>query len=365
MKIMHVAETIQGGIATILDILADDQIARTGVKVIALIPDTQASFLAIPTIQTCTFRRSRRSISSLLALSLRLVKLTLSERPDVVHLHSTFAGFVGRPLLYVLRPLHKTNVVYCPHGWSFAMGLAKWKYSLYAKIENLLSKACKNIVCISQHEYDLALKIGIPEEKLKIIRNGIPITNHTFAPPLSVAETGSRKTEILFVGRLDKQKGIDIAMDAVNMLDPALYHLTVVGSSVINPKSYTPNFENMTFVGWSTKDELSKLYSESDVLIMPSRWEGFGLVAAESISFGTPVLASRIGGITEIVVDGVTGKLVPLDAVAFATALNRTSLAEWRSMRDSCMQHARANLSSKRMTEETWNLYRTSVAHHL
>lgn len=80
----------------------------------------------------------------------------------------------------------------------------------------------------------------------------------------------------------------------------------------------------MRFVGAVAHEELPTYYSAADVSVMPSSYESFGLVAVESLACGTPVVATRVGGLTSIVHDGETGLLVPWrDAELFAEHLGR------------------------------------------
>ncbi|GJD46961.1 D-inositol-3-phosphate glycosyltransferase [Methylobacterium cerastii] len=66
---------------------------------------------------------------------------------------------------------------------------------------------------------------------------------------------------------------------------------------------------NITYIDWLRPQDLAPYYAHADAVVVPSRWEGYGLVAAEAMSFGTPVVASRIGGLATLVEDGVSGFL--------------------------------------------------------
>src|SRR5205085_11544142 len=82
--------------------------------------------------------------------------------------------------------------------------------------------------------------------------------------------------------------------------------------------------DRCSFVGAVPHEELPRYYSAADVTVMPSSYESFGLVAVESLASGTPVVATRVGGLTSIVRDGETGLLVPWrDPQLFADALRR------------------------------------------
>ena len=129
-----------------------------------------------------------------------------------------------------------------------------------------------------------------------------------------------RKT-ILYVGRVEPLKGLDILLGAMPLLhDTPAVHLLIVGG---NPEEDS-EFERLkilakrldisdivTFTGSVNQDELPVYYSAADIFVLPSWYESFGLVALEAMSCGTPVVVSRVGGLKTFVEHGKTGYLVP------------------------------------------------------
>ncbi len=139
---------------------------------------------------------------------------------------------------------------------------------------------------------------------------------------------------VLFAGRIQALKGIDIAVSALaRMSEPA--HLVIVGGP--SGPAGQAELEHLralaTGLGLATRvhfiapqphDQLARFYQAADVLVMPSRSETFGLVAAEAQACGLPVVASRIGGLSYVVDDGESGLLVEAgNEPGFATALDR------------------------------------------
>lgn len=130
-------------------------------------------------------------------------------------------------------------------------------------------------------------------------------------------------------GRCVRQKGIDVLLDAwpkVLSIHPAA-RLVVVGDGPLRARLERQSSRlglagRVIFAGWL--DRAAALMSGCDVVAMPSRWEGFGLVALEAMAAARPIVASRVGGLEDIVVDGVSGTLVaPDNPAALADALSR------------------------------------------
>src|SRR5690606_9841845 len=101
---------------------------------------------------------------------------------------------------------------------------------------------------------------------------------------------------LLFVGRFDRQKGVDIFCEVLKRLGSRAYGV-MVGGAVLHDSINLEYPYNVRTVGWRPKNELASFYRSADILVVPSRWEGFGLVAAEAMSLGCPVIASNVGGL--------------------------------------------------------------------
>jgi len=139
---------------------------------------------------------------------------------------------------------------------------------------------------------------------------------------------------LLFVGRIQRLKGLEILLRALSQLGDLPARVLVVGGQpstsheareiarLHNLAAKLGIRERVTFSGAAEHARLPIYYSAADVTVMPSSYESFGLVAVESLACGTPVVATRVGGLTAIIKDGETGALVPWrDPALFAERL--------------------------------------------
>ncbi len=308
-RVLHVAETIIGGVSTYLqEILSFQAVALGAENVRVLLPANQAHDLhSIDPSMMLLFGRSGRNVRSLTAFSMALTEALQTFQPTVVHLHSSFAGAVGRPILVFQRP--RPSVVYCSHGWSFLMEIPAWKQQLYVAIERSLARFTDVVINISRYEDKQAKERGISARKCVVVRNAVSPAAPSGSAHLPFDPS---RINLLFVGRFDRQKGLDLLVRAMGQVQDLPIHLYAIGGCFHDQKPPEPT-PNVTLLGWLPREMLDDYYAGADALVMPSRWEGFGLVAIEAMRNGTAVLASNRGALPELIVDGQNGLLFDLD----------------------------------------------------
>jgi glycosyltransferase involved in cell wall biosynthesis len=181
----------------------------------------------------------------------------------------------------------------------------------------------------------------VPKERFAIVPP--PLAQHLvgLAQP-SRRDFADDPFRLLFVGRLDPQKGLGTILESLALLQAGgdrRYHLRVVGRDYLGVQATYERQAaalragSVEFLGVVSDDQLRSLYESSHALVLASRYEAFGIVLIEAMSRGLPIVATKVGGIPAVIEDGVNGLLVPHgdpSALAGAVRLLSTdrSLAE-------------------------------------
>ncbi|WP_413725048.1 glycosyltransferase [Sodalis sp. RH16] len=361
MKVFHAAETIKGGVATVLNNLAVYQKDNNKIdKITILIPKEHLSELS-PALNDSitTFNRKKRNTFSLFNFSISFFKIVKSFQPDIVHLHSTYAGFLGRLILYFFFHKNKIKIIYCPHAFAFLMDTSKFKRKFYNICEINLSKITERIICVGENEYHDAILWGIPKNKLILINNGVDI------PKNKNVKTHNKLDEylLLYVGRFDYQKGIDIFIDALKIIDREKLNYKIkvilIGETVNEDMDYkSVKFENIDikYTGWINRELVIDYYRQADCLIIPSRWEGFAMVPLEAISYYLPIITSDIPAFNTInKISGLSFKKG--DSKSLANILARLNEYDLDSAKEKLMGKLLITYTKDIMNEQTLDLY--------
>jgi D-inositol-3-phosphate glycosyltransferase len=279
---------------------------------------------------------------------------------DVVHSHYWLSGRLG--LLFADRwnvPLVSMFHTLAQLKNRVAETAAEREHAVRYEIERRTMAGSDRVVAATAIDRQQMLRYyGDDLAPISVIPCGVDLEH--FSPrPLAQAraEVGLSASEkmILFVGRIQRLKGLEVLVRAFALLGDLDARLVIVGGQPGNsPESREISrlqhlvtklgiAERTTFVGAVPHERLPLYYSAADVTVMPSSYESFGLVAVESLACGTPVVASRVGGLTSIVRDGETGFLVPWrDAALFAERVRR--VLEDEAFRTQLAAHARQSV---------------------
>lgn len=198
------------------------------------------------------------------------------------------------------------------------------------------------------------VEAGLPGEKILVKPNFI------VADKALYAEKGVRHGA-LFVGRLSPEKGLRILLQAWESID---YPLEIIGEGDVS--AFTrPAPTNVRFVGRLPRDEVVQKMKTAAFVVMPSLWyEGFPMVLLEAMACGTPVIASRIGSLAEIVEDRVTGRLVPTGAAPELAAVVRELIVDAQqreAMGRAAHQRVLERYTPEKNLEHLLNIYRSIV----
>jgi glycosyltransferase involved in cell wall biosynthesis len=232
--------------------------------------------------------------------------------PDIVSAHSTKAGLAARFAGAILRK----PVVFTAHGWAFGEGRSGWQRATLALMERLAAVVTAKIICVSEYDRSIAQRRGIaPARKLTLIHNGVEPGPFLIADSERVrAELGlGQNTVVTMIGRLAPPKDPLTLVAACQLLkgDPVLL---LVGDgelrgAVEHSVSSLGLGRSVLLAGERT--DIPEVLAASDVFVLSSCKEGLPYTVIEAMVAGLPVVASRVGGVPELVEDGVTGFLVP------------------------------------------------------
>jgi glycosyltransferase involved in cell wall biosynthesis len=239
--------------------------------------------------------KRRPWLAPLLLLSMiRAVRRT-AGRDDVVHAHWLAAGAV---CVLARRPFVLTL-----HGSGTAGRFADLELARrFPRLFGAIVRRARVVICVSAALGEAARACGARD--VRVIPNGVRI-------PASVVPE-AEPAEVLFAGRLSPEKGIEELVAAT-----AGMNLVVAGDGPL--RHLVPNG-----LGFVPHDELERLYDRAAVVVLPSYREGLPLCVIEAMAHGRPVVATNVGGIPELVEDGVTGLLVePGDVNGLRAAVER------------------------------------------
>jgi len=257
---------------------------------------------------------------------------------DLVHSHTWYANLAGHlaSLLYGVPHVMTTHSLEPLRPWKAEQ--LGGGYELSSWCERTAIEAATAVVAVSDgmRADVLAAYPAVPPQRVRVIRNGIDIREYAPDPGTDVlAKYGvdAGRPYVLFVGRVTRQKGLPVLLRAAAGLDPAA-QLVLCAGQADTPElaaevdglvtELTAARSGVVLIsGMLAKREVIQLLSRAAVFACPSVYEPLGIVNLEAMACGAAVVASRVGGIPEVVADGDTGLLVPPgDPDALADALN-------------------------------------------
>lgn len=272
----------------------------------------RVSQIGVPVTVVPSLVRSISPAKDLRAL-LELYKILRAIRPALVSIHSSKAGFLGR---LAARMAKVPAIVFTAHGWAFTEGKPYWQRYVYAQAERLAGALTTKIICVSDYDRCLALKWKIaPSEKIDCIYNGVDAEPYLNAQGMNVRREFRLGDACVLttVGRLAAEKDFPTLFHAVHCMTDLNVKVLLVGEGPLRRK--VENFiarkglqERVVMTGM--RRDIPEILAASDIFVLTSRWEGLPLTVIEAMCAGLPVVASKVGGVPELVQEGVTGHLV-------------------------------------------------------
>ncbi|HKX13186.1 MAG TPA: glycosyltransferase family 4 protein [bacterium] len=297
------------------------------------------------------FRRGMAGdLASIVRAKKRLALIVAEFKPDLVHLHTS-----GPSLFYFLeeRLFREIPSLWTIHSVDYPK--VEWNRRVLGSVSAASA--------VSNYMRDQALSWS-PESSpaIELVYNGLPM------PELDTSPGDSVRPFVLIVGRAEPEKGFDIGLRAFAALKDAQPGLRLKiagdGKELLALKELALELgieSKVDFLGWVEPNQAPSLMASASLALVPSRWEEpFGLVALEAAQRGKPVVASRVGGLPEIVVEGETGFLVAREDVggmagAMAKILGDSTLAQ--EMGRQARERARWVFGFERMVDEYEALY--------
>ena len=309
---------------------------------------------------------------------------------DLVHVHTwyTHLGGILTKLNYGIPLVLTVHSLEPMRPWKREQLGGGYDISLW--VERTAIEMADAVIAVSEStKADVLRLFDVDPARVQVIHNGIDLQEYTARQDQGLLKRHGidpAQPYVLFVGRITRQKGIIHLVRALPHLDPGFQVVLCAGapdtteieeemkSAVEAAQQERPG---VVWIGeMLPKSEIIALYSGAEVFVCPSIYEPFGIINLEAMACGTPVVASAVGGIPEVVVHGETGLLVPVeqmnvapfepvnaDTFAFhlAEAINEfmRDEARRRSMGEKARRRVEENFSWEAIARKTAELYRT------
>ncbi len=320
LSILHVSQPTVGGVATVVAHLASDQVRR-GWTVTVASPKGEWLAVRAPRSGASHVRWSAGRGPGLGSIdeTRRLRGIVRSLDPDLIHLHSSTAGLVGR-----LAVRGNRCTVFQPHAWSFeaANGALRTAAAMW---ERSAARWADAILCVSRAERDRGKDAGV-RGRFRVIPNGIDLTAF---PEAGAGERAAARRRLglapgplaVCLGRLSRQKGQDICLDGWPRVRSEVpdAELILVGDGLDREALEARRVPGVRLVG--DRDDVRDWLAAADVVVAPSRWEGMSLTVLEAMAVGRSVVASDAAGMRELVRDDAGAVVQVDDSRALGAAL--------------------------------------------
>lgn len=250
--------------------------------------------------EDCPHLQRSISLKNDVLAAIELRRLYKKYKPDIIHLHSSKAGTLGR----IVFPTKKT--VYTVHGFD-SIRLA---FRKFLPIERYLQHFCKAIIGVSKYDEKNLIAESI-RNNVSTIYNGISVPDCSKMSDIDVFN--QNKKIILTIARVAPPKRTDLFVDVARLL-PQYNFIWIGNQREVTEFGELPS--NCHFLG--NIPNAGAFCSKADLLMLPSNYEGLPMVILEAMSFGKPVVASNVGGVSEIVRNDVNGYVLENDPQLFA-----------------------------------------------
>lgn len=327
-----------GGAQSVVVNLAN-QLSEIGHEVIVAAGEGDGKMWSMlrPEIEQMRCKHLRRALSPLndFLTIIDFLKIHWKYKPDIIHLHSSKAGMLGR----IFFPSGK--VIYTVHGFD-SIRLA---YRKFLPIERFMQRACKAIVGVSRYDERHLREEGITYN-VSTVYNGIKKPQSLCEDPF--AHIVGYKDKVLCIARLSPQKNSNLFVEIASQLPE--YAFIWIG----NQREVDDDLpRNVFFMG--NLPNAGAYNQFANLFILPSNYEGLPMVIIEAMSFGCPVVASDVGGISEIVIDDWNGYTVKNSVRSFTDKIKY--ILENREVYERFSMNAKEQFEKKLTVEKMTSSY--------
>ncbi|WP_407541844.1 glycosyltransferase family 4 protein (plasmid) [Deinococcus radiomollis] len=282
-----------------------------------------------------------------------VARLLQRERPDLLHLHSSKAGLIGR----VAARLVGVPAVFTAHGWAFTEGASPARRQLAIWSERLAAPLSAAIIAVSDYDRALSARLRVTQ-RARTIHNALPERHPQ--QPITLRAAGDR-VRVLMVARFAPPKNQALLLRAAASLPETELWLIGDGPGLPEARALAEELgmqERVWFAG--NRSDVGDLLASGDVFCLCSNYEGLPISILEAMRAGLPVVASDVGGVPEAVLHERTGLVVPHDDVAH-WRLALTRLLDDPALRRAYGQAGReqfeAAFTTAPMLERVWSVY--------
>src|SRR5215213_7508129 len=272
-----------------------------------------------------------RLFRQLYAPQAAIIAPILAARADVVHVHLG-EDLAVLPVGAAAARLHHLPLVLTVHtSLRHTLALSDFRSAvlktLGGQIERWGEHCAEAVLVITPRLRRLLVSDGVEENRLHVIPPGV--IPSLFDGPFEDPFAGVGKPRVLFVGRLAPQKGVGTLVAAAGLLEDPSAQILLVGDgperkALEREAKRIGVADRLHFVGFVTHERLPAVLAHADLLVLPSLYEELGTVLLEAMQAALPIVASKTGGIPDVIEDGVNGLLVPAgEAEALARAIVR------------------------------------------
>ena len=307
-------------------------------------------------LQGCCGRQSPLGIARLADLPPAVAKLSRfirTENPDILHTHLSHAAIAAR--WAARRAGFRGSLISTEHNLGFYGRSGR----LLMRLDRRSSRGCRAVAAISEAVRNHRVYAGWPAAKLRVIHNGVELPKEIGSPRFD------SPLRLGMVGRLHPEKGPDVFVEVVRAVAEAEGTIITRGDDLMGLEKEIERSSVGHRVRIDRTSTPEELFSRADIVLVPSRMEGLGLAALEAMAHRRPVVAANTGGLSEVIVDGVTGILaLPEQPDSFARAVRALAASPEtaRAMGSAGRARVTERFTLRRMLEQYAELYQEAAA---